>query len=57
MKLDSKQKKTVDESIQAVSKILIMTMAECNIPNFIEAVVVYKGERYKLNFTKEVLNE
>ena len=57
MKLDSKQKKTVDDSIQAVSKILIMTMAECNIPNFIEAVVVYKGERYKLNFTKEVLNE
>lgn len=38
---------------QTVAKILIVTMTELDIPNYIESVSICDGHRYKLRFDKE----
>lgn len=52
-KLNKKQHQELEQVNENVTKILIYSMQEFNIPNFIESTSISGKYRYKLRFDKE----
>lgn len=52
-KLNKKQQKEFEQVNENVAKILIYSMQEFDIPNFIESTITSGKYRYKLRFDKE----
>lgn len=55
MKLSSKEQKVFNEINENVAKILIATMRELDIPNYIESTWEFDGYKYELKFTRQKL--
>ena len=51
--MNKEEAKMFESVVQATSKILVATMVELDIPNYIESECVSKEYRYKLKFTRE----
>ena len=54
-KLNKQQEKEFKQVNENVAKILIYSMQEFDIPNFIECTIMSGKYRYKLRFDKEPL--
>ena len=53
MKLTEEQEKEFSVKVQGIGLILISTMLEFEIPNFITGTFIHEGQTYKLKFNKD----